>query len=145
MFKKFIKYIFLFYIGIITTKYCTAQTDTKKAAAPTLITADSLASGNYKNVLSSFFQLAVNNLTGTNKELHFVANPFAIMLRGDSTLAVNTNYLNKINRFWRRLNFDLDAKLDSAYHFNGFSIGIKFDLLNKRDISMSRAFGNSCQ
>src|ERR1700758_3976836 len=58
-----------------------------------VLTADSLASGNTKDVLTSFFQLAFNKLTGPNKELDFTSNPFALMLKSDTTLAVDTNYV----------------------------------------------------
>lgn len=136
----FIKFIFtISVVALLISNNSFAQTDIKTAAGHTLITADSLASGNYKDVLSSFYQLALNNLTGPQKDLHFSANPFAIMLKSDPTLAENSNYLKPINRFWRRLNFDIDAKLDSVYHFAGFSTGIRFELLNKRDISFSNA------
>jgi hypothetical protein len=104
-----------------------------------------LASGNYKDILSSFYQLAVTNLTGPNKDLHFVFNPFAIMLRHDPSLAQNTNYIKKINQFWRRLNFDIDTKLDSSYHFNGFSLGLNYAIINKRDVTISKAFSNDMQ
>ena len=88
------------------------KADTATTTGAILLTADSLASGNYKDILSSFYQLAVSNLTGPNKELKFTTNPYAIMLRHDSTLARDSSYQRL--RPWRKLNFTLDAKLDSA-------------------------------
>jgi hypothetical protein len=107
-----------------------------QSAGPTLLTADSLASGNSKDVLSSFFQLAFSDLTGPNKEVKFTSNPYAIMLRADSTLAEDPKYIRL--RAWRKLNFTLDATLDSASHFNGFSIGLIYALVNARDLSRPR-------
>ena len=96
----------------------------QSAKTSTTLTADSLASGNYENILSSFYQLAVTNLTGPNKELKFTTNPYAIMLRHDSTLAYDRAYQRF--RYWRKLNFTVDAKLDSALNFNGFSLGATY-------------------
>lgn len=106
---------------------------------PTLLTADSLASGNYKNILSSFYQLAFTDLTGPNKELKFTTNPYAIMLRHDSTVAEDQKF-QKL-RAWRNLNFTVDAKLDSSNNFNGFSVGVTYALWNARDVTISKAFG----
>lgn len=96
-----------------------------------LITADSMASGNYKDVMTSFYKLAFNNLTGLNKELKFSSNPFALMLKANPDLAIDKDYLKY--KALRNLNFNFDAKLDSNYHFNGFASGISYALINKRD------------
>ncbi|HLK29018.1 MAG TPA: hypothetical protein VKT28_10560, partial [Puia sp.] len=112
--------------------------NTNSTATVPIFTADSLASGNYKDVLSSFYQLSINNLTGPNKELKFTSNPYAIMLRGDSTLKHYNQYMRY--RFWRTLNFNIDAKLDSAYHFKGFAAGLTIALVNRRDYSIRNDF-----
>lgn len=102
------------------------------------LTADSLASGNYKDVFKSFFQLALNKFTSDNKEIQFTSNPFAVMAKMNKSLLVDTNYLRYTHL--RNLNFSFAAKLDSSYRFNGFSSGIKYALVNKRDETVSRAF-----
>jgi len=116
----------------------TKKADTATTTGAILLTADSLASGNYKDILSSFFQLAFDNLTGSNKELKFTTNPYAIMLRHDSTLARDVPFQRL--RPWRKLNFTVDAKLDSNNHFNGMSVGLTYALVDARDITVSRAF-----
>lgn len=138
--------IFVLSLSLIVS-ITNAQTNkqTPETNASVLLTADSLASGNYKDILSSFYQLGITNLTGPNKELHFTSNPFAIMLRHNPSLAEDANYMKPVNQFWRRLNFDLNAKLDSAYRFNGFSLGINYSILNKRDVSISKAFSTLAQ
>ena len=105
------------------------------------LTADSLASGNYKDVLSGFFQLAVNRLIGTDKEIRFTSNPFAVMAKMNPELLIDTNYLKYTH--WRNLNFSFAGKLDPAYHFNGFSSSVKYALINKRDETVSKAFVSS--
>ncbi len=109
----------------------------KKKAIP-VFTADSLASGNYKDVLSSFFQLAFNNLTGDNRELRFASNPYALMMRTNPDLAVDTSYL-KYNKL-RNLNFNVGLKLDESFKFNGFSSGINYAIINRRDYTVYRQF-----
>jgi hypothetical protein len=102
------------------------------------LTADSLASGNYKDVLKSFFQLSFEKFTGPDKELKFTSTPFAVMAKLDSTLLVDRKYLNY--RTLRNINFSFSAKLDSVFKFNGFSSEVKYAIINKRDETVSRAF-----
>lgn len=102
------------------------------------LTADSLASGNFKDLLTSSLQLAADHFTSNNKQLCFTSNPFAIMSRMDSSLLVDTNYIRYTHL--RNLNFSFSGMLDSAYHFNGFSSGITYALINQRDETVSRAF-----
>jgi hypothetical protein len=104
----------------------------------TVLTADSLATGNYKDVLNSFFQIAVNTFTGPDKELKFTSNPFAIMAKMNPDLLRTGQYL-KYKRL-RKLNFAFAARLDTSYKFNGFSSGVKYALIDRRDETVSRAF-----
>lgn len=103
-----------------------------------IITADSLASGNYKDVLTSFFQLAFENLTGPEKDLKFSSNPFAVMLRANPKLLLDTSY-RKFHAL-RNLNFSFDLKLDSNFKFNGFASGVNYALINKRDYTIYKEF-----
>lgn len=100
-----------------------------------VLTADSLKSGNAKDVLTSFFQLAFDKLTGPTKELNFKSNPFAIMLKSDPDLAIDQNYYKY--RALRKTNFHVGLKLDSSYKFNGFSSSLSYALIDKRDSSTS--------
>jgi hypothetical protein len=110
----------------------------KNARLP--LVADSLTTGNYKDVLNSFFQLAFNKLISDNKEIKFTSNPYAVMAKMDTSLLVDTNYY-KYRRL-RNLNFSFAARLDSSYKFNGFSSGVTYALINKRDETVSRVFLN---
>ena len=114
---------------------CQGQNNSSGQVKP-ILTADSLSSGNVKDVLTSFFQLAFNNLTGNNKELNFNSNPFAIMLKSNPVLAKDVNYYKY--RALRKTNFSFGIKLDSSFRFHGFSSGIKYALIDKRDSSTSK-------
>jgi hypothetical protein len=103
-----------------------------------IFTADSLASGNYKEVWKSFFQLAFDRFTGKQKELTFTSNPFALMLKASPDLAVDTNYTKY--KALRNLNFSITGRLDSSYRFNGFSSGITYAIVNRRDVTMYQQF-----
>lgn len=101
-----------------------------------LLTADSLASGAWKDVLTSFFQLSFDKLTGPKRELNFQSNPFAVLLKNHPDAAIDTNY-HKYRRL-RKINFGFGLNLDSGYRFNGFSSGVRYALINKRDTTTSR-------
>lgn len=103
-----------------------------------VITADSLASGNYKDVFVSFFKLALNEISGPQKGVAFTSNPYAIMARANPDLTVDTNYVKY--RHLRNLNFTAELGLDSTYRLRGFQLGVKYALVNKRDVTVSEAF-----
>lgn len=131
--KHRIKKIFLFISLLLLINVCSGQDE------PILpLTADSLASGNYKDVLTSFFQLAIDKITSPQKEIRFTSNPFAVMARINPELIIDTNYYKY--RHLRDLNFSFAGKLDSAYRFNGFSSSINYAIINQRDVTISRAF-----
>lgn len=104
----------------------------------TILTADSLATGNYKDVFVSFFQAAAKNVSGPNKAIAFSSNPFAVMAKSNPDLLIDTNY--EKYRHLRDLNLMIDAHLDSNYHINGFSLGVKYALVNARDYTVSKDF-----
>lgn len=113
-----------------------ANAQNTKAAVKTLLTADSLSSGNLKDLLTSFFQLSYNKLTGPDKELNFSSNPYALLLKSDPSAAIDVNYQKY--RFMRKLNFGFGLKLDTSYKFNGFSSYIKYALIDERDATTSK-------
>jgi len=110
----------------------------KKTAPNPVITADSLVTGNYKDVLNNFFQLAFENLAGPNKEIKFTGTPFAVMAKLDTALLVDTIYRHY--KGLRNLNYAVGLKLDTNYRFNGFSSTIKYAIINRRDETVSKTF-----
>lgn len=117
------------------------QVNAQQKTPNPVFTADSLATGNYKDVLNSFFQFAFEKMTSPNKELKFTGTPFAVMAKLDTTLLVDTLYTKY--RTLRNLNYMVSLKLDSSFRFNGFASGIKYAIINKRDETVSRAFLNT--
>jgi len=130
--KSSIKY-FYFLPFLLWMQCCFAQL---KPATAIIFTADSIQSGNTKDILTNFFQLAFNNLSGPKKELNFSSNPFAIMLKRNPALSIDKSY----SRYkpLRKLNFNLGIRLDSAFNFNGFSSGIKYSLIDETDATTSK-------
>ncbi len=82
------KYFCILFLLVI---YSTAFSQDKTGIHP-LTAEDSLASGNYKDVLSSFFKLAANDLIGNTKNLSFTSNPFAVASKLNPALLIDTNY-----------------------------------------------------
>src|SRR4030095_14477634 len=103
-----------------------------------VFTADSLKSGNSKDVFLNFFQLAFENLAGSRKEFKFEANPFAVMMRADPKLAIDTSYVKYTGL--RKWNFAVGLRVDSSFKFNGFTSGVTYSILNKRDYKEYRNF-----
>jgi hypothetical protein len=114
------------------------QVNAQQKTPNPVFTADSLATGNYKDVLNSFFQFAFEKMTSPNKELKFTGTPFAVMAKLDTTLLVDTLYTKY--RTLRNINYMFSLRLDTSFKFNGFSSGIKYAIINKRDETISRAF-----
>jgi len=94
-----------------------------------------LKSGNYKDVLTSFFQLAATDLTGKNKSFEFKSTLFGIKLRADSTLIVDTNFIKQT--FYRNLQFEMKLNVDNNIKPQTFTAGIKYALLNRRDKALA--------
>lgn len=127
----------LFFTLTVMLWVSAAQAQSARAGLKTILTADSLKSGNWKDVLTSFFQLSYNNFTGPRKELNFQSNPFALLLRSHPEAAVDTNYVKY--KVLRKLNFGFGLNLDTNYRFSGFTSGIRYALINKRDTATSGA------
>jgi hypothetical protein len=113
----------------------TTKKDSATAAKDTIltniITANDLKSGNWQDVLSNFFQLAASDLTGPNKNFTFQSTIFAIKSKVDSTILVDTNYVH--HKVDRNVQFSISLGLDSNYQFHGFSGGVTWAIVNKRD------------
>jgi hypothetical protein len=122
---------------IIACSVCLAQKTVSRAGA-VIFTADSVATGNYKDILTSFFQLAFNNLTGPRKEFRFTSNPFAVMARMNPDLMIDTSYVRYKNL--RKLNFAFALNVDTSFRFNGYSSSLSYALINQRDITVSTEF-----
>lgn len=97
-----------------------------------------LQSGNYRDVLTNFFQLAFQDLTGDNKQFQFSSNLFAIKLKTNPTLNLDKYY--KHQTFWRNSNVDFDIRLSEKFALKGINLGYRYAIVNKRDVSMAKDF-----
>lgn len=129
-------HLFLFALAVLASLNSLQAQTSKAANLQGVLTADSLAGGKWKDVLTSFFQLSFDNLTGTKKELNFQSNPFALLLKSNPDAAIDTNYYKY--KTLRKINFGFGLKLDTSYRFNGFASGVRYALINKRDTTTSR-------
>ena len=91
-------------------------------------------SGNFKDLITSFYQLTTKDLTGDEKSLAFNASLFAIKSKADPSLLIDKNYINE--GFSRNFQFTFKVNLDKVYKYNGFTGGIKYAIINNRDSTM---------
>ena len=109
--------------------------DPKKQSEKVYRTINDLKTGNWQDVISSFLQLSVSDLTGENKSLNFKANLFALKAKADSNLLLDYNYVRQ--KFARNFQFDFSLNLDTQYHFKGFQTGFTWAIINKRDSTVA--------
>jgi hypothetical protein len=150
--KIFIYILTCFFLILLNQSYVFAQTDTlknkstdaTKSTPENLIeTSDDLKSGNWQDVLTSFMQLAANDITGPSHTLAFKSTLFALKLKADSSLLIDKNYIKQ--KFARNFQFNFSIALDSSYQFSGFNGGFTWAILNKRDNSVVQFVNNPSQ
>ena len=103
----------------------------KKTTRQLIRTAADLKTGKSQDVLASFFQLALEDITGSEKTLRFQSSLFAIRAKTDSTLLVDTSFLRQTHA--RNFVFSIAPSLDTGFHFISNTIGLKYALVNNRD------------
>jgi len=97
-------------------------------------TANDLKTGNWQDVLTNFFQLGLNDLTSSNKSFSFKSSLFALKLKTDPSLVVDTQYVK--HSFDRNFQFNFSLGIDSSYKLNGYSAGFTWAAINKRDTTL---------
>jgi len=102
--------------------------------------ANDLKTGNWQDVLTNFFQLSLSDLSGPNRALNFKSSLFALKLKTNSSINVDTNYVR--HNFDRNFQFNFSLKLDSQFKFNRFSGGIAWAAINKRDTTLISCINN---
>ncbi|MES2574335.1 MAG: hypothetical protein V4572_05300 [Bacteroidota bacterium] len=91
-------------------------------------------SGNYKDILSSFFQLATTNFSGEEKTIDFNSTLFAIKTKANPELEKDINYIKET--FSRNLQFNFKANLNKDFKYTGFTGGVTYAIINDRDKSV---------
>lgn len=94
-------------------------------------TAADLKTGNSQDVLISFFQMALNDLTGKEKTFRFQSSLFGLKAKTDPTLFVDTNFLRQTRA--RNFVFTIAPSIDSSFRFKSNTVGVKYALINDRD------------
>jgi len=94
-------------------------------------TAEDLKSGNYKDVLYSFFQVAVKDFTGESRALAFNTTLFAIKAKANADLIRDVNFKNQT--FARNFQFNFKVNLDQSFKYKGVTGGFTYALINDRD------------
>jgi hypothetical protein len=87
-------------------------------------------SGNYKDILTSFFQLATTNFTGSNKTIEMNTTLFAIKAKANPELTTG-NFQEE--RFSRNFQFNFKLNIDDKYKYKGFTGGATYAIVNGRD------------
>jgi hypothetical protein len=95
--------------------------------------------GNWQDVFTNFFQVAVKDLTGNDRSFEFKSTLFALRLKLDPSLSVDTNYVK--HAFDRNFQFNTSLKLDTQYKFRSFSAGFTWAIVNKRDSTILSFIG----
>lgn len=88
-------------------------------------------SGNYKDILASFYQLATTNLTGDEKSIEFNSTLFALKAKANPELMQDVNFVKE--RFSRNFQFNFKVNLDENLSYTGFSGGFSYAIINERD------------
>jgi len=109
-----------------------AQDKTDSVILPVRTVTD-LKSGNWQNILTSFFQFGANDLTGNNHSFAFKATLLGIKAKLDSTLLFDKNYVHQKKA--RNFQFNFALQLDTSYQFSGFNGGFTYAIINNRDLS----------
>jgi len=104
----------------------------QKAVVDAAYNANELSkSGNYKDVFASLLQLAAKNIVGEDKSIDFNTTLFALKLKANPSLIIDTQYAKE--RFSRNLQFNFKANFDDNYQYTGATGGITLALYNGRD------------
>lgn len=98
-------------------------------------------SGNFKDIISGFFQLASTNLSGDEKTIDFNSTLFALKAKVNPELEIDTNYVKET--FSRNLQFNFKANLNKNFDYTGFTGGVTYAPINGRDetiVELSKKF-----
>lgn len=122
------KKYFICFIALLLANTLLAQNDSIKLYRE--ITEQS-KSGNYKEIFSSLFQLGTANLTSKDKSIEFNSTLFGIKSIFNNRI-LEDKYFKK-ERFSRNFQINTKINLDENFNYNGFTGGITYALINKRD------------
>lgn len=98
-------------------------------------------SGNAKDVLHTFIQLAAKDFSGNNPSFGMSTTLFALKLKGDSSLLQDTKLVKET--FSRNFQFNFNVNVDSVFKLKGFTGGFTYAIINQRDHKLVRFHENT--
>lgn len=104
---------------------------TQPAHKETILKGAQLKSGNSQDILTSFYQLAIQNLIGDEKVFQFSGSLFAIKSKTNPEIWNSLNYTK--HTFSRNFVLTANLALDSSYRPSSSALGFRYALINKRD------------
>ena len=125
------KNAFFAFLVLISTANIYGQAIDTVNAERRIRTAADLKTGNSQDVLISFFQLALNDITGKEKTFRFQSSLFGLKAKTDPSLFVDTNFLKHTRA--RNFVFTIAPSVDSNFKFRQNTVGVKYALINNRD------------
>jgi hypothetical protein len=128
------KITFLFILILFSTISNSQSLKKIRINAGNDITSEKTKSGNFKDILSGFFQLASTNLSGDEKTIDFNSTLFALKAKANPELEIDTNYVKET--FSRNLQFNFKANLNNDFEYTGFTGGVTYAPYNGRDKTM---------
>jgi hypothetical protein len=96
-------------------------------------------SGNYKDILTSFYQLAVKDFSGEEKSIGFNSTLFALKSKADPNLLKDKDYIEAT--FSRNFQFNFKVDLNKDFKYAGFTGGISYAPINNRDRTLANFRG----
>lgn len=111
---------------------CVAQQSNRRVIiTDTIRTEQALKTGNSLDVLTSFFQLALQDLGGEDKSFAFKSTLFGIKVRADSTLL--NDYRFRQQRPARNTQFEIALHTNNNFRPVGISGGALYAIINERE------------
>jgi hypothetical protein len=132
--KAFLPFILLFTVGLMAQNQKIIDLRDKT---------ENSKSGNYKDIFTSFFQLATTNFTGNEKTFDINTTLFAVKAKANPDLLQDINYVKET--FSRNFQFNFKVNLDQDYKYKGFTGGATYALMNKRDRQLANFAGTALQ
>jgi hypothetical protein len=132
--KVFISFIMLLSIGLMAQNQKIVDLRDKTEYSK---------SGNYKDIFTSFFQLASTNFTGKEKTFDINTTLFAVKAKANPDLFKDVNYVKE--NFSRNFQFNFKINLDENYNYKGFTGGATYAVINKRDKQLVNFSGTQLQ
>ncbi len=102
-------------------------------------TANNIKTGNYQDALTSLMLFDFKNITGPDKALEYKTSLYALKLKTDPSLSVDTNYIK--HGFYRNLQLGVNVNMQQDFSFKGFGGSITYAIINKRDSTVLSLIG----